>query len=160
MESQAPEDSLIEYVSKHDMIVQIGQNILLVGEMQGRSFWLTAEEAKRLIRSILKFIVNNHRNNKCLGPFNETNITVTSSGRAKFNHVDLEDKSDAGLRRNFEDARNIILNTIIKGYTLQQIPVDILHLICLKRYQLTKGYFISNHASLVPVVNMAVLANI
>uniref|UniRef100_A0A0E0G5C5 Uncharacterized protein n=1 Tax=Oryza nivara TaxID=4536 RepID=A0A0E0G5C5_ORYNI len=145
---------LTQYVMMaHTLMMHINKN--LFGKNSATKFHVLTEEAKRLIRTILKQLYFFHRNGQCPEKFTESNVFVTSSGRAKLIGVKLGDKNDTMVFQNYQDAHRIIVETVFQK-RWKEIPADMMHLLRLMRSRATAirmGYVICTHASLVPLEN-------
>uniref|UniRef100_A0A0E0CJJ1 Uncharacterized protein n=1 Tax=Oryza meridionalis TaxID=40149 RepID=A0A0E0CJJ1_9ORYZ len=145
---------LTQYVMMaQTLMMHINEN--LFGKNSAMKFHVLTEEAKRLIRTILKQLYFFHRNGQCPEKFTESNVFVTISGRAKLVGVKLGDKNDTMVFQNYQDAHRIIVETVFQK-RWKEIPADMMHLLRLMRSRATAihmGYVICTHASLVPLEN-------
>ncbi|KAF0932697.1 hypothetical protein E2562_011992, partial [Oryza meyeriana var. granulata] len=132
------------------------KNVKPVGEKNGKKVCcMMTEEAKRLIRSLLKALYIFHQHGKCPAQFDETNIVVLKEdGKVKLTDIAFEDKGDLLVLRNYQNA-HLILQIILSQLLPDNVPEDIKHLLELmsSSRSIQMGYVIYTHASLVPVGN-------
>ncbi|EAY85500.1 hypothetical protein OsI_06880 [Oryza sativa Indica Group] len=108
------------------------------------------EEAKRLIRSLLKALHIFHQHGVCPGQFDESNIVLLKDGKLKFRDITFEAKDETGVLRNYQNV-HLILSQLLPD----NVPEDIKHLLDLMSSSRSSqmGYMIYTHASLVPLGN-------
>uniref|UniRef100_A0A0D9VF66 Uncharacterized protein n=1 Tax=Leersia perrieri TaxID=77586 RepID=A0A0D9VF66_9ORYZ len=131
--------------------------VMLVGPTPGRVYCLITEEAKFVIRSLLKELYFLHKRGKCPQNFNESNVFIREDGMVQLRGCYLDDKSDSLVFKNYKDASNII-EKILFGQHKEDIPEDVMHLLNLmntqdKVFSMDLEYLICTHASLVPLRN-------
>ncbi|KAM3407443.1 hypothetical protein ACQJBY_001074 [Aegilops geniculata] len=143
---------LTQYITS---LKPIMHTVKLVGEMRNHWFyWVVAEKAKHLMASIIRALHNLHEVNICPVQFCASNIVVTYYGRVKIK-VACFKKTVPMVRKNYEDASNIIMDTLFADYKLTIIPKDVDHLLSLMKSPIAIGmkYVIGTHASLIPLGN-------
>ncbi|KAM3401074.1 hypothetical protein ACQJBY_005712 [Aegilops geniculata] len=143
---------LTQYITS---LKPIMHTVKLVGEMRNHWFyWVVAEKAKRLMASIIRALHDLHEVNICPVQFCASNIVVTYYGRVKI-RVACFKKTVPMVRKNYEDASNIIMETLFADYKLTIIPKDVDHLLSLMKSPIAIGmkYVIGTHASLIPLGN-------
>ncbi|XP_052142674.1 uncharacterized protein LOC127762268 [Oryza glaberrima] len=130
--------------------------VMLVGPTCQRVRRLMSEEAKFVIRSLLKELYFLHRRGKCPRNFDESNVFIREDGAVQLRECYLEDKSDSMVSENYKDARNIIEKIVFKQKK-EDIPEDVMHLLNLmntdKVISMELEYLICIHASLVSLRN-------
>uniref|UniRef100_J3LC26 Uncharacterized protein n=1 Tax=Oryza brachyantha TaxID=4533 RepID=J3LC26_ORYBR len=146
-------EPLLEYIVR---VLTVYKNVKSAGEKNGsRECWILTEEAKCLIRSLLKALYVFHHHGLCPGQFDESNIVIlTKTGKAKFTRISVEDKDDSRILRNYQDT-HAILQRILHQQPTDNVPEDINHLLDLlsSPRSINMGYLIYTHASLVPLGN-------
>lgn len=143
---------LTQYITS---LKPIMHTVELVGEMRNHWFyWVVAEKAKCLMASIIRALHDLHEANICPEQFCASNIVVTSYGRVKI-RVAYFKKTVPLVRKNYEDASNIIMDTLFADYKPTIIPEDVNHLLSLMKSPIAIGmkYVIGTHASLIPLGN-------
>ncbi|XP_037456310.1 uncharacterized protein LOC119326810 isoform X1 [Triticum dicoccoides] len=143
---------LTQYITS---LKPIMRTVKLVGEMRNHWFyWVVAEKAKSLMASIIRALHDLHEVNICPVQFCASNIVVTYYGRVKIRVACLK-KTVSMVRKNYEDASNIIMDTLFADYKPTIIPKDVDHLFSLMKSPIATGtkYVIGTHASLIPLGN-------
>uniref|UniRef100_A0A0D9VF68 Uncharacterized protein n=1 Tax=Leersia perrieri TaxID=77586 RepID=A0A0D9VF68_9ORYZ len=151
---QAITYTLIEYIM---MTPMMHFNETLVGEKHGHkgNYHYLTEEAKLLIRTILKELHFLHKDGKCPDKITVSNIFV-KYGRAELKGVYLCEKEDTMIFRNYKEVYEIIMGTVLREHSKDDIPDDVMRLLLLMTSQATAidmEYVICTHASLVPLGN-------
>lgn len=146
------EITLTQYIEQTQIMYK---NTELVGEKLARKYHILTEEAKRLIRTLLKELYYFHKEGKCPEHFKKSNVFVTRFGEAKLRDVSFGGKDNSTVLQNYKDACTIIKETVFQQYK-KDIPEDMMHLLRLMGSPATvidMEYVICTHASLVPLEN-------
>lgn len=121
------------------------KNVEPVGKNGKKVCCMMTEEAKRLIRSLLKALHIFHQHGVCPGQFDESNIVLLKDGKLKFRDITFEAKDETGVLRNYQNV-HLILSQLLPD----NVPEDIKHLLDLMSSSRSSqmGYMIYTHTLL------------
>ncbi|KAL6894045.1 hypothetical protein ACP4OV_008143 [Aristida adscensionis] len=126
----------------------------LIGEHSNEHYWLLEERTKRLVRSMIQEIDDVHEQGFCLSSFSYNNWFVNSKGSAVYKGMTLIQKNEASIKKNYSDLHAVILKTIFRNQSIQQIPQDFKALLALMKHRpIGNSYLMRNYAALLPIEN-------